>query len=200
MVAHLIENVSPKDVTAYFFCRFDETESLKAKTIIESIARQLMSDLPAIAFREFSQQSTDGTGIISVLESMLSHTRQYFIVMDGLDECRKVQIKEIVEFYHKLLLSPHLRIKLFWSSRPNVLRWLPGRLSTQQRINLDTVEIQSRVAHDINTFISVTLEEWLDGEAPELQINDPSLIETILHCLEKEAEGMYEIPILCITV
>ena len=159
-----------------------------------------MSDLPAVAFREFSQHSTDGTGIISVLENMLSHTRRYFIVLDGLDECGEVQIKEIIEFFHKLLLSPHLHIKLFWSSRPNVFTWLPGRLPTQQRINLDTVENQSRVAHDINTFISVTLEEWLDGEAPELQINDPSLVNTILYCLEKEAQGMYENPVPCTTV
>ena len=195
VVAHLTEKVSPKDVTAYFFCRFDETESLKAKTIIGSIVRQLVSDLPATAFRAFNQKSTDETSIISALEAMLSNTRQYFIVLDGLDECREVQIKELVEIFHGLLLSPHLHIKLFWSSRPNVLRWLPGSFLTHQRINLETVENQSRVAHDINTFVVVTLEEWLDGEAPELQINDPSLIETILHRLEKEAQGMYENPI-----
>ena len=195
MVAHLIEKVSPKDVTAYFFCRFDDTESLKAKTIIGCIARQLVSDLPANSFRAFNPESTDGTSIISALEAMLSHTRQYFIVLDGLDECGEVQIKEVVEIFLGLLLSPHLRIKFFWSSRPNVLTWLPGRFLNQQRINLETVENQSRVAHDIIKFIVVTLEEWLDGEAPELQINDPSLIETILHCLEREAQGMYEISI-----
>ena len=196
MVAHLTEKVSPKDVTAYFFCRFDETESLKAKTIIGSIAKQLVSDLPASAFRAFNQKSIDGTSIISALEAVLSHTRQYFIVLDGLDECGEVQIKELVEIFDGLLLSPHLRIKFFWSSRPNVLRWLPGSFMTQQRINLETVENQSRVAHDIITFVVVTLEGWLDGEAPELQINDPSLIETILQCLEKEAQGMYDNPIL----
>lgn len=195
MVAHLIEKVSPKDATAFFFCRFDETESLKAKTIIGSIAKQLLSDLPASAFRAFNQGSTDGTSIISALEATLDHTRQYFIVLDGLDECREAQIKEVVEIFQGLLLSPHLRIKIFWSSRPNVLSWQPGRLFTQQRINLETVENQSRVAHDISTFILATLEKWLDGETPELQIDNPSLIETILHCLEKEAHGMYEVPI-----
>ena len=194
MVAHLIDKVSPKDVTAYFFCRFDETESLKAKTIIGSIARQLVSDLPATAFRAFNQESTDGTSITSALEAMLSHTRHYFVVLDGLDECAEVQIKEVVEIFHELLLSSHLCIKIFWSSRPNILGWLPGTFLNQQRISLETVENQSRVTHDINTFIVVTLEEWLDGEAPELQINDPSLIETIQDCLEKEAQGMYEIP------
>lgn len=190
MAAHLIEKASPKDVTAFFFCRFDETESLKAKTIIGSIARQLMSDLPAIAFRAFNRRSIDGTSIISALEATLSHTRQYFVVLDGLDECGEAQVKEVAEIFHRLLLSPHLRIKLFWSSRPNVLSWLPGRFLTQQRMNLETIENQSRVAYDINTFIRVTLEEWLEGETPELQINDPTLIETILNRLEKEAQGM----------
>ena len=131
---------------------------------------------------------------------MLSHTRQYFIVLDGLDECGEVQIKKVVEIFHEILLSPDLHIKFFWSSRPNVLGWLPERFPTQQRINLETVENQSRVAHDISMFVVVTLEDWLDGEVPELQINDPSLIETILHCLEKEAQGMYDIPIPLTTV
>lgn len=193
MVAHLTEKLSPKDVTAYFFCRFDEAESLKAKTIIGSIARQFVRDLPATKFRTFNQEGADETSIVSALEAMLSDTRQYFIVLDGLDECGEVQIREVVEILHRLLRSPHLRIKLFWSSRQNVLRCLSGRFLTQQRIDLETVENQSRVAHDIDTFIVVTLTEWLDGEAPELQINDPSLIETILHRLEKEAEGMYEL-------
>ena len=193
MVAHLIEKVSPKDVAAFFFCRFDITESLKAKTIIGSIARQLLGDLPTTAFRAFNQRSTHGTSIISALEAMLSQTRQYFIVFDGLDECEEAEVKEVVEIFHGLLLSPHLRIQVFWSSRPEVLRWLPEKLLTQQRINLETVENQSRVAHDIKTFVVTTLEEWLDGETPELQINNPSLIQSILHYLEEEAQGMYGI-------
>ena len=159
-----------------------------------------MSDLPATVFGKFNLESTDGTSIIGALKAMLSDTRQYFIVLDGLDECGEVQIKEVAEIFHGLLLSPHLRIKFFWSSRPNVLRWLPGRFLTEQRINLETVENQSRVAHDINIYVVATLEEWLDGEAPELQINDPCLVETILHCLQEEAQGMYENPIPCTTV
>ena len=166
---------------------------MKAKTIIGSVARQLLSDLPAKAFRAFNQKSIDETSIISALEVMLSHTRQYFIVLDGLDECEEAQVKEVAGIFHRLLLSPHLGIKLFWSSRPNVLSWLPRRFLTQQHIDLETVENQSRVAHDIRKFILVTLEEWLEGEKPELQIGDPTLIITILDRLEKEAQGMYDI-------
>lgn len=153
-----------------------------------------MSDLPVNAFRAFNQESTHGTSIISFLEAMLSHSRQYFIVLDGLYECGEAQVKEVANIFHGLLLSPRLHVKLFWSSRPNVLSWLPRKFLTQQRIDLETVENQSRVAHDIRKLIHVTLEEWLDGETPELQFNDPTLIKTILDHLGGEAQGMYEIP------
>ena len=188
-----MENVTPNDVAAFFSCRFDESESLKAKTIIGSVARQLVSDLPTNAFRAFNQESTYGTSIIRFLEATLNCDRQYFIVLDGLDECEEAQVREVADVFHELLVSPRLRIKLFWSSRPIVLSWLPGRLLTQQHIDLDIADNQSRIAHDIRKFIHITLEEWLEGETPELQINDPSVIITILDRLEKEAHGMYEL-------
>ena len=196
MTAHLIENVSPHDATAFFFCRFDEWESLKAETIIGSVARQLVSDLTANAFREFNQESIHGSSIISFLEATLSHSRQYFIVLDGLDECGEAQLKKVADIFHGLLISSRLHIKLFWSSRPNVLNWLLGRFLTQQHIDLDSVENQSRVANDIRKCIRVTLEEWLDGETPEMHINDPTLGITILDHLGNEAQGMYEISVL----
>lgn len=114
-------------------------------------------------------------------------------MLDGLDECGEAQVKEVADIFHGLLLSTRLRVKLFWSSRPNVLGWLPKKFLNQQRIDLETVENQSRVAHDIRKLIRITLEEWLDGETPELQLNDPTLIKTILDHLGEEAQGMYEI-------
>ena len=152
-----------------------------------------MNDLPVDAFGTFNQESTNETKTISFLEATLNPNRQYFIVLDGLDECGEAQVKEVADIFHELLLSPYLRIRLFWSSRPNVLSWLPGRFLAQQQIDLETVENQSKVACDIHKFIHITLEGWLEGETPELRINDPTLIITILDCLEKEAQGMYEI-------
>ena len=190
MAAYLIEKVSPHDATAFFFCRFDESESLKAKTIIGSIARQLLSDLPASTFRAFNQEVTYGSSIISFLRTTLSHSRRYFIILDGLDECGEAQVREVADIFHELLLSPRLRIKMFWSSRPNVLNWLPGKFLTQHRVDLETVENQSKVARDIRKFIHITLEEWLEGETPDMQINDPTLIQTILDSLETKAQGM----------
>ena len=191
----MIETLSPPDVAVFFFCCFDEEESLQARIIIGSIVRQLVSDLPANVFHTFNQEYTCAPGIVSFLEATLSHSRRYFILLDGLDECEEAQIKEIADILHGLLLSPHLSIKLFWSSRPNVLHWLPGRFLTQHHIDIETVENQNRVALDIRKFVHTTLEEWLEGETPELQISDPTLVLQIQHCIEKEAQGMYEISV-----
>ncbi|KAI4210986.1 MAG: hypothetical protein LQ351_006213 [Letrouitia transgressa] len=132
-----------------------------------------------------------GRSIIRFLEAVLDNSRQYFIVLDGLDECEEAEIKEVADVFHDLLLLPRLHIKFFWSSRPNVQNWLPGRFLTKQHIDLGTVENQDKIACDIRTFVHLTLEEWLDGDTPKVRINDPTIIITILDCLEKGAQGMF---------
>lgn len=186
--------MSPKDVTAFFSCRFDDQESLKARTIIGSVARQLVNSLPVDTFRRFDHRNIDCLAIIRFLEAVLDNSRQYFIVLDGLDECEEAEIKEVADVFHDLLLLPRLHIKFFWSSRPNVQNWLPGRFLTKQHIDLGTVENQDKIACDIRTFVHLTLEEWLDGDTPKVRINDPTIIITILDCLEKGAQGMYVTP------
>ena len=177
----------PRDVTGFFFCRFDDQDSLKATTIIGSIAKQLAYDEPEDKFRGFSRE----TPVVEFLENTLSNTRQYFIVLDGLDECSEEQIWETCGMLHGLLSSPHLRIKLFWCSRPNVMDWLPLRLQSQQHISFESVDSQDHIASDIGRFIHSTLEEWLDGDSPRLRIGDWALRMTIVRCLENKAEGMY---------
>lgn len=183
--------MSPKDITAFFFCRFDDQESLKARTIIGSIAKQLVNYLPADTFRQFDHRNIDGVAIIKFLEATLDRNRRYFIILDGLDECEEAQVKEAAEIFHTLLLLPQLHIKFFWSSRPNAQNWLPGRFLTKQHVDLGTVENQDKIACDIRTFIQITLEQWLDGDTPELQIKDPILTIRIADRLEREAQGMY---------
>ncbi|KAI4231759.1 MAG: hypothetical protein LQ349_005400, partial [Xanthoria aureola] len=173
-------------VTGFFFCRFDDQESLKATTIIGSIAKQLVYDLPEDKFRNFSRE----TPILEFLKRTLSDTRQYFIILDGLDECNEEQIRETCGILHGLLSLPHLNIKLFWCSRPNVMDWLPPRLQSQKYINLESVESQGHIASDIGKLIHSRLEEWLDGDSPQLRIGDPTLPLIIVQCLENEAQGI----------
>lgn len=190
VIAGIMESTSPNDVTCFHFCRFDNQESLKASTIIGSIARQLVNDLPDDAFSDFEH----GSPIGDFLESSLNDTRQYFIILDGLDECNEKHIREVSETLHSLLSSSHLHVKIFWCSRPNIPDWIPSKLQSQQYINLETVQSQSQVASDIERFIDITLEELLESDTPRLQIGDPTLVLMIQDRLKKEAHGMYTSP------
>ncbi|KAL8855682.1 MAG: hypothetical protein Q9178_007693 [Gyalolechia marmorata] len=187
VAAKMMESISPKDVTSFFFCRFDDQASLKARTIVGSIARQFVDDIPEDNFRGFCNE----TPIIEYLEIALSRTRQYFIILDGLDECPEAEIREVSEILYRLLSSPRLQIKVFWFSRPNIMDWLPPKLQTEQQISLETTESQDRIASDIGEFIKITLEEWLEGETPKLRILDPTTALTAVEYLKKEAHGMF---------
>ncbi|KAL8911353.1 MAG: hypothetical protein Q9172_007688 [Xanthocarpia lactea] len=182
----MMESMSPNDVISFFFCRFDDQESLKARTIVGSIARQFVDDIPEDNFRGFCNDIP----VIEYLEIALSHTRQYFIILDGLDECSEVEIREVSEDLHRLLSSPRVQIKIFWFSRPNVVDWLPSKLKTEQQISLETTESQDRIASDIREFIKSTLEEWLEGDTPKLRILDPTTALTVVRYLKKEAHGI----------
>ena len=183
--------MSPKDVTSFFFCRFDDQESLKARTIIGSIARQFVNDIPEDNFHGFCNE----TPVIEYLEIALSHTRQYFIILDGLDECPEEEIREVSEILYRLLSSPRLQIKIFWFSRPNIVDWLPPKLKTEQQISLETTESQDRIGSDIRKFIQITFEEYLEGDTPKLRILDPTTVLKAEEYLKNEAHGMYVTPV-----
>ena len=190
MTAYLAQNLSSTDILSFFYCRFDDEESLKAKTIIGSIVRQLVTYLPATAFLNCNYESTSGTNLVKFLETALNHTYRYFNVLDGLNECQEQQIKEVVEIFNDFLTSPVLQIKIFWSTRPTMSNSMKGEFLAQQHIKIDNEENQKLVTDDIRTFIHATLEEWLEGESPELELNDPGLVALIISRLEEEACGM----------
>lgn len=149
----------PKDVTAFFLYRFDNQESLRARTIIKSVARQLINYLSANIFRRFNYRNIDKVAIIEFLKAILDYSCQYFIMLNRLDKCEEAQLKKVAKIFYNLLLLSRLYIQFFWSSRPNVHNWLPERFLSKQYINLETIEIQDKIASDICTFICITLEE-----------------------------------------
>ena len=180
--------MSSEDTASFFFCRFDDQESLKARTIVGSIAKQLASRLAADAFTDFQDNNLDTSAISTFLLSHLGHTQRHFIVLDGLDDCDALESKEVTEFLSRMVESP-LQIKIYCSSRP--MSRLPLNLRSQQLIDLDTEDNKDKLARDINHYIQVMLAERLAGDAPELLVHGSHLILEIRDRLQAEAEGMW---------
>ena len=167
----------------------DDLESTTARTMIGSIARQLLSDLSLDVFSMLDQElrdtKPDVEWIFEVLSSRLSANRQYFIILDGLNEVEDVEIKEVVEVLERFLALPTLTFKIFYSNQTIHSAWLPLKANFTWHIAVDNANISS----DINHYIDVLLEEKLESEA--LQLGDPRLILLIQKALKEGANGMF---------
>ena len=162
--------------------------SLKAGAIFGSIARQLTNDLPTQAFHQFESTTADLTAILDFLKTVLTGKRRYFIFLDGLDECEEVQFKELVNVLRDLLDTPLLHIKLYFTTRTSVMKWVPLILKPERHIVLDTGENQASVTRDIDNFVNASLQERLREN--ELQLGDPTLVLKIQDALKTGAQGM----------
>lgn len=191
MVAHLFEHLAPGDVVSYFFCRFDEEESLQAKTVRGCIARQLLQSLPVDKFQKLDHENIHKATLINFLTASLTSENRHFIILDGLDECPEQQTGEIVEFLRDILSCSGSGVKIFGNSRPNPPNWILKHLLVQQYIDLQGAENQRKVASDIERFVDTTLTDYLNGEEPELQLSEPQLVLTIRDVLTGKADGMY---------
>ncbi|KAL5360422.1 hypothetical protein BJX96DRAFT_184527 [Aspergillus floccosus] len=90
MVDDLV-STSGKGNLVYFFCRYDIAESLTARAIFGSLTRQLLCQQTIELTRlqqDYASQITLGCDMmLEVLQTLLSRNQNYYILIDGLDEC-----------------------------------------------------------------------------------------------------------------
>jgi ankyrin repeat domain-containing protein 50 len=173
---------------AYFFCRHDIPESLRARTIIGSLARQLLRpipDLTNVAERlDETTSALDFEGIFSLLQRALPHNHKAYFILDGLDECDDIdrqilirQLRELQEMF-ALLLCVSFRLEA-----DNSLR-----LSSEQFATPTVITIPDDNP-DIERFIGAELESCI--QSGKLAIGNPALILEIQYALLERAQGMF---------
>ena len=178
------ENIS----VAYFFCRHDIPESLRARTVIGSLARQLLRPIPDLTnVAECLDETTSALGferIFSLLQRALPHNHKAYFILDGLDECDDIerqilirQLRELQEIF-ALLLCVSLRLEA-----DNSLR-----LSSEQFTTSTVITIPDDNP-DIERFISTELESCI--QSGKLAIGNPALILEIQDALLEKAQGMF---------
>ena len=186
--ANVVENLSIQTSTAgigYFFCRFDEAESLKSRTIIGSVIRQLLGPLEIDVFEGLAT----GTGpeldegqMLKQLKRLLPvHQQRYFIVLDGLDECSLSELRKTARFLKGLMEGQH-EIHLFCSSRQGLYRDIARVLEPQYHVSCTGSN------PEITQYIGDALAELL--ESGELSLGNPTLILTIRDALVNGNQGM----------
>ncbi|CAI7623036.1 unnamed protein product [Penicillium glandicola] len=178
---------------AYFFCRHDVSESLNARGVIGSLARQLLypiSDFTSAA--EYLNRTHQCEpmerlmGLISSCLAPLRKTTRFFLVVDGLDELHEQQRDIVIQQLSDLqneTFAMLLCISLREDPNENPLK------TNFTQLAAPVVTAIPNNTPDIEDFIETELESRI--ESGKLTIGSPLLILEIQDALLNGSQGMF---------
>jgi hypothetical protein len=177
----------------FFFCQYDNQESLRARTILATLVRQcldastLSNQIEAHLRRLFDGSLPDFDDLSDLMEKVLEVSdlsHEHFIVIDALDECEKCERYALVKVLQRLLTSSRVKWKIFLASGPQLSTELKG-LKPSYHLSMASPEVDS----EIKTYIKNIIAEKTDNG--ELLVGQPELRDEIQDALTKGAQGMY---------
>ena len=187
ITANLVEETMIKSsgaLVSYFFCTHDDAESLKARTILGSLANQLLALLPPDIFHHIDTTSTgalDEDEIVYMLLKLLPECGTCFVILDGLDECVDSELGMLLESLQKMLRTGQC-FHIFCSARADIYN--KHQLTLQPQIKVSLPENNPEIAQ----YIDSALDDRLD--AGTLSLGDPRIILNIRDALLEGSQGM----------
>ena len=167
----------------FFFCRHEDGESLRSETIIRCISRQIIQNLK-LDFEDmhFRHDISEEDQLFTCMQNIADSSKEYFVVIDGLDECDDTETRSLLKFLSRLLRSSH-NFRIYCASRPELLSWTSGQIQVDHVIDMgdDTTAISD--------YITSTLIESL--ETGRLSLGNEAIIIDITESLLSKAEGMF---------
>ena len=193
LLANIVDDLSLRTkgeefIVVYFFCRHDVPESLQARTIVGSLARQLLHTVADLSVTAKSCETAYSTGntekVLEVLLQGFSSKARVFLVLDGLDECDVEEKETLMQALQKVQEKTNTSVCVSLRGEPNnSLRSITKQL-------LDTRIVSMPVDNpDIAAFIEADLERCLQQE--RLTIGDSTLILKIQDTLLEGSQGMF---------
>jgi ankyrin repeat protein len=193
LLANIVDDLhihaqSKNITTAYFFCRYDIPESLKARTILGSLARQLLSAVPHLGAVKGAYDDNasvgDSDAVLKILHHVFPPERKVYVVLDGLDECDNSEAQA-------LALGIQTLQKQF-----DILLCVSCRLEPNKKTEAITQKFaapQSNFILDDNSDIQAYIESELEYrlEHRHLVLGDPNLILDIRDALLDGSQGMF---------
>ena len=173
---------------AFFFCRHDNLESLKARTIIGCLARQLLLPISEIAnnsnLLDSLSTTLDTQNIVQLVQRILSPDTTAYFVLDGLDECPSNDKCTVIRNLRALQDNFRLLICVSFRLEPDTILELESENYCAKR----TITFP-----DINSDIAAFIEEELASciNTRKLVLGDAALILEIQDALERGSQGMF---------
>ncbi|MCJ1354068.1 MAG: hypothetical protein MMC33_004055 [Icmadophila ericetorum] len=166
-----------------------DAESLKFRTIIGSLARQLLEGLPLDSIDKAAEcinAELDPDQILEYIVKLLPSTSQrYYILIDGLDECQDRESRLLMDSLKQLLTSDH-HFQIFCSSQPNVLQWAPSLTNTYWTISMSA---DAETDCEIAQYIERELVRRIVSRT--FRPSTHTIFPTIVDALVRGAKGMF---------
>ncbi|KAF5590842.1 uncharacterized protein FSUBG_10706 [Fusarium subglutinans] len=189
----------PDQFVSFFFARFDDPLSLDAETIVRSCIQQLVSVIDmdsldqktASELDEYLSQAKLALFSLDLL-SHLYHSaakaiKQWFIVIDGLDECSADQQSKLLKFFQGIISGNDTTryISVIFASRETCTNAIRSIFPDSKRL---VTGLQS-TSTDIGSYVDdIIIDKLSTGE---LVISDPSLLNEILRTIASKEQGMF---------
>lgn len=178
LLANIVDDLnlyfqSTEHSVAYFFYRYNISKSLKACTVISSLARQLLRLIPDLTIvEELIDKTTsivESEEILSILKCALPPDLKASFILDGLDECDDLQAGILIEYLRKLQDAFALYICVLMRLEADDA----SRSSLELFAEHSTIAIPDGNP-DIAGFVNAELERCI--ESRKLTIGTPTLI------------------------
>ena len=175
---------------AYFFARHDTPESLKARTIIGSLAYQFLRVIPNLNLAgpaqslDMTRPTLDVEKIFNLLRHALPADFKAYVILDGIDDCDDTEREQLTQHLHKLQVT--FKVLLCISHRVESNSLLKHYLKKLTAATSTSIPDNNP---DIEDFIEAELAICIQSR--KLVLGDPSLILEIRDALQGGSKGMF---------
>lgn len=184
----LLEKGRSDCFVSFFFVQSDDQESLNAKSIIRSLVRQRLPR-PAQLSKELEESlrklnsHSELDDIAELFNVVTTESKLSYIVIDGLDECDKLNRAEILRALSSLVVQTQ-NTKVFIASRESLIGDVQKHFPTHGHISM----ANSDAGNDICAYVDGSIEKRI--EDGDLKVGDSNLIPEIKKALIQSADGM----------
>lgn len=185
----LQQGSSSMNSISYFFCDFNNQQSRGTRTILGSLARQILhifDETPEIDEKLKSMFVTNHReptieDLFALLECIARIPATAFLLIDGLDECGDSDRRQVLSFIKQVFRDRQCKIKVIVSSRWDLD--ISNALADFQQISLG-----SGTCSDIELFVRDIVDRRLADGSIETQ--NPAMAQEIKTALIEKSGGM----------
>ncbi|KAF5674689.1 nacht ankyrin containing protein [Fusarium denticulatum] len=182
--------ISPESHVTFFFSRFDDSESMRAETILRALVRQLITiqEVPGPTKQVLETLQIASDDISSKLSQLLTRLLSRkgptsWVILDSINECQREERQILIKVLRSML-DDGVNARLFMTSRDYLDSVFKG-----DNVNLEQISMNCSLAqYGMAQLVDQAVQKCIDVE--ELLVSDQTLIAEIKNTLTKHADGM----------